>query len=90
MATMKRLAPLGLLLFLPALGACDDYQEAPDVVKSIHSDNPARQPYVLCRAGDTYREVTLTDAAIKQVKVGDTCPKFEAPPIQTTAPGPRR
>lgn len=79
MTTNKRLAALGLLLSLPTLGACDDFKNDPGVVKSLHGEGTSR-PYVVCRAGDTYTEVALTDAVLKQVKVGDTCPTFRGPP----------
>lgn len=83
MDIIARNAPLGLLLL--ALTACGETKE-PDrgVVKSVHGDDPKR-PYVVCQAGSTYREVNLSEAILKQVKVGDSCPTWEMPyPTATT------
>ena len=80
--TIHGLGPLGLLLILPALGACDGQMER-GIVKSLHGEDTDR-PYVVCRTGDTYTEITLTKAVIQQVKVGDTCPTFQGPPTFTT------
>lgn len=74
MNNVLKTAPLGLLLV--AVSACGDTDLG--TVKSVHGEGTSR-PYVICRSGNTYREVDLTDAILKQVKVGDPCPTWERP-----------
>lgn len=85
----QRINPLSLLLLLPILAACNsggtcEPLHGKGTVKSVHADDPNR-PFVVCRDGDSYSEVNLSAAIIKQVKEGDPCPAWTMPyPAATT------
>lgn len=90
----KRANLIGLLAILPALAACDlgtcEPFHGKGTVKSVHADDPNRL-FVVCRDGDSYSEVVLSAAIIKQVKEGDPCPAWTMPyPTTTTTSDWRR
>lgn len=77
---MTTTAGIGAMLVL--LTACDEPLNR-GTVKSLHGEGTSR-PYVVCQEGSTYREVNLSEAILKQIKVGDTCPTWEMPYATTT------